>query len=629
MKYRSLLFALAGIAACLAFQPISRAQAPASARDTQGSWTLHVLEGRRYSEAVQAANQLAQVAPSDAGAEEVRGAVALHVGDIGQAARDFHLAREHAGPGDPLAAYGVALCALFRKDYPEAAGALAQARKTVDDPDLPEIALAQAVLAAEEGDATSAQTASQVDSPAARELSALVAYHASPKDGVGLLDRFLAQSAVNGVPVVADPPGLRLTGAFDGAGSPLDPAVTDPTLRAMFAHRLDLGPNGGPVDPRHTLSGVVSLHPPASLDIPSRSAMVSVSADGRLIGVENASPYDFSWDTSSVPNGPHTLVWSVQVAGRMTNQTQPVAVLNKEAPAALSIPLPEPLRARLWKLLIVHPSYKVAEYLVAQAEERAGQTERANEHYLVVAAIDPSYRDVGARVAVLFAGHAPAAFPLPPGLKLAKTGSIAGENHADGFWIGNPRKYEIALTFDDGPNPGTPAMLDALESAHAPATFFVVGVPSSAAPDVVRRMAADGDEVEDHSYSHPNLDEALPNHIREEILRDAVIVRALAGRWPEFFRPPGGDANPQVLKVARECGMTGAFWTVDALSAEDTGSGANVTKLVVSHARPGAIILMHNGTPSTTAAIPSLVRELRARGYKLVTLRELAHDALD
>jgi len=148
------------------------------------------------------------------------------------------------------------------------------------------------------------------------------------------------------------------------------------------------------------------------------------------------------------------------------------------------------------------------------------------------------------------------------------------------------------------------------------------------APDVVRRMAADGHEVEDHSYTHPNLDEALPYHIREEVLRCAVVVRALAGRWPSFFRPPGGNANPHVLAAAAECGMAGAFWTVDGFSAEETGSPAAVTKWVVSHARPGAIILLHNGTPSSTAAIPGLVRALRARGYKLVTLRQLAHDAL-
>jgi peptidoglycan/xylan/chitin deacetylase (PgdA/CDA1 family) len=142
-------------------------------------------------------------------------------------------------------------------------------------------------------------------------------------------------------------------------------------------------------------------------------------------------------------------------------------------------------------------------------------------------------------------------------------------------------------------------------------------------------MAADGDDVEDHSYSHPNLDEALPNHIREEVLRGAVVVRALSGKWPYFFRPPGGDADPRVLAAARECGLAGAFWTVDALSAEETGSPAAVTKWVVSHARPGAIILMHDGTASSTAAVPSMVRELRARGYRLVTLRQLAHDALE
>jgi peptidoglycan/xylan/chitin deacetylase (PgdA/CDA1 family) len=116
-------------------------------------------------------------------------------------------------------------------------------------------------------------------------------------------------------------------------------------------------------------------------------------------------------------------------------------------------------------------------------------------------------------------------------------------------------------------------------------------------------------------------------HIYEEILRNAVVVQALTGVWPHFLRPPGGQSNPRVLEAAAACGMAGAFWSVDVLKAEDSGSSDNVVNYVLKHVHSGSIILMHNGAFATTQAIPKLTSELRARGYKLVTLLTLAKDA--
>jgi peptidoglycan/xylan/chitin deacetylase (PgdA/CDA1 family)/Tfp pilus assembly protein PilF len=625
MTYRTIFIVV--IAAIFCAPPASAA----SPRDTAAAWALHVLEGSRYFEATQAAGQLMAVAPSDAGAYQVRATIALHIGDIGQATRDFRAARAREAHPDPLTAYGLALCAMYRKDYPEATTDLATAGQGVDDDHKSQVTLARVVLLAAKGDPNGAiQTANTLDNPAAKELAALASYHISEKNGLPMLESFLADSARNGVPQVVEPVGLRILGAV-GSGTPLEPSVVELPLQAMLSTRLEAGVSGQAADRRHALAGVVKLSPPTALELGGGQAMVSLSADGKLIGMVNSAPYSFNWDTTTVTNGPHTLIWSADNpnGSPLGQATRTVYVVNKEAVTAQSDPLPDTLQARIWKLLIIHPAYKVAEYLMAISEARAGDKNEANDHFLVAAALDPTYKDGGARVKSLFAGVAPANFPLPKGVKLPSTGSIAGENHTEGLWVGNPKKYEIALTFDDGPYAtDTPPLLDALRAAHAPATFFIVGMRAVETADVVRRMASEGDDVEDHSYSHPNLDEALPNHIREEVLRGAVVVRSLAGHWPSFFRPPGGDADPRVLAAARECGLSGAFWTVDALSAEETGSPAAVTKWVVSHARPGAIILMHNGTASSTAAIPSMVRELRARGYRLVTLRQLAKDAL-
>ncbi len=188
-----------------------------------------------------------------------------------------------------------------------------------------------------------------------------------------------------------------------------------------------------------------------------------------------------------------------------------------------------------------------------------------------------------------------------------------------------PTRKEIALTFDDGPNPAkTPALLDALDKAQAPATFFVVGSRAEQTPDILRRMAQRGDEVENHSYTHPNMNLVIPSVAESEILRTSVLIRAMTGHQPHFFRPPGGNANASVQHLSRAYGLSLAYWTVDALHAEDVGSASGLIEYVVSHVHPGSIVLLHNGTDVTTASIPALVAALRAKGYKLVTLSEIA-----
>ena len=137
-------------------------------------------------------------------------------------------------------------------------------------------------------------------------------------------------------------------------------------------------------------------------------------------------------------------------------------------------------------------------------------------------------------------------------------------------------------------------------------------------------MIQDGDEVENHSYTHPNMNLVLGADAESEILRGSVTIEALTGRQPHFFRPPGGNANAAVQHSARLYGLSVAYWSLDALHYEDLGSAAGLTQYVLAHVHPGAVVLMHNGPDVTTAAIPDLVSGLRARGYSLVTLAQIA-----
>ena len=137
-------------------------------------------------------------------------------------------------------------------------------------------------------------------------------------------------------------------------------------------------------------------------------------------------------------------------------------------------------------------------------------------------------------------------------------------------------------------------------------------------------MVKRGDEVENHSYTHPNMNLVIPSVAESEILRTNVLLQAMTGKQPHFFRPPGGNANPAVQRLAHLYGLSLAYWTVDVLHAEDVGSPQGLIQYALAHVHPGSIVLLHNGPDVTTAAVPGLVAALRGRGYKLVTLSEIA-----
>jgi peptidoglycan/xylan/chitin deacetylase (PgdA/CDA1 family) len=105
----------------------------------------------------------------------------------------------------------------------------------------------------------------------------------------------------------------------------------------------------------------------------------------------------------------------------------------------------------------------------------------------------------------------------------------------------------------------------------------------------------------------------------------SVAVRDVTGRRPRFYRPPGGNFNTAVVEAAAALGMSGAYWTVDGVKTEQKvgATPEQLTKFVSDRVRPGAIVLLHNAPTVTIAAVPLLVRALRAKGYTLVTMTEL------
>lgn len=189
----------------------------------------------------------------------------------------------------------------------------------------------------------------------------------------------------------------------------------------------------------------------------------------------------------------------------------------------------------------------------------------------------------------------------------------------------------IALTFDDGPSPYTAQVLDILDRYQVKATFFVIGRNVERHPDLARRIVAEGHVIGNHTYSHP-LWVAIetPGQVARELDAAASAIREATGVSPTLFRPPHGWRSPWMIRMARHKGYQVVTWSI---SPDDWRRlpPEVITARILRHARPGAIILLHDGLETrrdppvrnTVAALPAIIEALRAQGYRFVTIPEL------
>ena len=188
---------------------------------------------------------------------------------------------------------------------------------------------------------------------------------------------------------------------------------------------------------------------------------------------------------------------------------------------------------------------------------------------------------------------------------------------------GRPRL--IALTFDDGPYPVfTPLLLDELHALRVPATFFLIGRDAEQWPELTQRIRTDGDEIADHTYSHPDLDKETDEQVREEILKGRDVVWAIAPdpSLRTLMRPPHGRFTEATVKVAQALGYKVVLWT------DDSGDWRTLTTReigdhLLEHATAPEIVLLHSGKLDTIEALPRVVARFRAAGYRFVTAGDL------
>ena len=206
------------------------------------------------------------------------------------------------------------------------------------------------------------------------------------------------------------------------------------------------------------------------------------------------------------------------------------------------------------------------------------------------------------------------AFRLRPVRPVGCTGGGASELR------NGPRgRNVVALTFDDGPSEYTEAFLDVLRAKHARGTFFEIGQEMPGREDAMRRILREGDEIGDHTVNHVEY----PGYF--QIAGAAARIHSSTHFEPCLFRPPGGAVNSSVVATAGALGMQTILWDVDPTDWANPGSGAVYSRIVAA-ARPGSIILMHDGggdRSGTLAALPRIIDTLRGRGYRFATVSEL------
>jgi len=182
----------------------------------------------------------------------------------------------------------------------------------------------------------------------------------------------------------------------------------------------------------------------------------------------------------------------------------------------------------------------------------------------------------------------------------------------------------VALTFDDGPGPYTEELLDFLKQEEVKVTFFVLGTRVDAYPKLIRRMAAEGHEIGNHSNAHNMLHRMDLVGVRNEMGKCAEKIEKLLGYRPTVMRCPGGNSSDIVKQYAEEAGIPIAYWSVDTLDWKSRDKDAILDIAFGKNGiKDGSIVLMHDIHKTTIPAAKEMILRLKEEGYVFVTTSEL------
>ena len=182
----------------------------------------------------------------------------------------------------------------------------------------------------------------------------------------------------------------------------------------------------------------------------------------------------------------------------------------------------------------------------------------------------------------------------------------------------------VAMTFDDGPHPSnTPRLLDMLRERGLRATFYLIGNRVAQYPQIARRIAEDGHEIGNHSWSHPFLDRLGHRSVVQEIDQTTNVIYQVTGRPPVTFRPPyGAFSRYQRTSLHDSRSLPTILWSVDPQDWRRPGAGV-VANRILQNTRQGGIILSHDIHRGTIDAMPRTLDGLTARGLHFVTVSQI------
>ena len=196
------------------------------------------------------------------------------------------------------------------------------------------------------------------------------------------------------------------------------------------------------------------------------------------------------------------------------------------------------------------------------------------------------------------------------------------------WYVGDKSKNVIYLTFDCGyENGNTEPILDALKKHNAKATFFVVGHFLESAPDIVKRMEAEGHAVGNHTYHHPDMSSISDmTSFQKEMDDVASLYQTVTGKeMIKYYRPPQGKYSTKNLEMAKELGYHTFFWSLAYVdwNVDDQPTKEEAFDKLLTRIHPGAIVLLHSTSKTNEEILDELLTKWEEMGYTFAPLSEL------
>ena len=170
----------------------------------------------------------------------------------------------------------------------------------------------------------------------------------------------------------------------------------------------------------------------------------------------------------------------------------------------------------------------------------------------------------------------------------------------------------------------TEDILAIFEEHDIETTFFFAGYWLEKYPNLVKKIAVKGHEIGNHTYTHPHCNKLNKEKMVEELKKTSDLIENLIGKRPEYFRPPYGEYNNDVIRTANEEGYQVIQWSLDSHDWMEPGE-EYIMNRILNNISSGEIILMHNNAPDTPEVLKKLIPKLKEKGYEIVPLSEMVY----